>query len=362
MSTHFHNLTIRNIERLTDSCVAVDLQIPESLRSKFAFIPGQYLTFKVMHKGEEVRRSYSICSTTDEDSICVAIKRVDAGKFSTLANESFKVGDTLEVMEPMGNFISKNKATEKNYLCIAAGSGITPIMSIMQQVLLHEPNSTITLLYGNQSRTSIIFKDKIEGLKNTYMDRISVHHIFSREVADTDLFNGRITKEKLAAFGKTLLNYDTISEVFICGPEQMILSAKDFFHENTKIDHGHIHFELFTSPDQPKVETKSWKEKLAKIDRKQLSQVTVHLDGVDFEMDLKYGGPSILDAALKKGADLPYACKGGVCATCKAKLVEGEVDMEVNYALEEDELAENYILTCQSHPRTPVVVVDFDIK
>lgn len=362
MAAHFHTLQIKAIEQLTDACVAVSLDIPAALKADFKFKPGQYLTFRKMIDGLEVRRSYSICSCPTEDTISVAIKKVPDGKFSTAANESFRVGDEIEVMVPMGTFVRKAQAENKHYLCIAAGSGITPMMSIMQHVLNTEPNSKITLVYGNRNRGSIIFKDKIEALKNKYMERLVIYHVFSREMADTPLFNGRITGEKIGQFGKLLIDYNQVHEVFICGPEEMILSSRDYFLNHSNIDPHHIHVELFTSPDQPRVASEAWKQKLASIDTEQTSNVTVRLDGVAFEMDLSYGGDNILDAALKHGADLPFACKGGVCATCKCKLIEGEVDMEVNYSLEPDELARNFILSCQAHPRSARVIVDFDIK
>lgn len=362
MASYFHSLPIHKIEKITDDCVSLSFAIPTDLKAAFQFTPGQYLTLKIQHNGEELRRSYSICSAPDEPLIAVAVKQMEAGKFSTKANQEFKVGEVIEVMEPMGNFIIKKKANAKKYLFIAAGSGITPIMSLIPSILKQEPDAQLTLLFGNKSRNSIMFKEKIEGLKNLYMNQLSVYHIFTREVADTLLFNGRITKEKLASFGHLLLDYDTMDEVFICGPEEMILAARDYFHENTSIDHHHIHVELFSSPDQPKHVSEAWKKKLEQVDTTQKSTVTVRVDGVAFDMELQYGGESILDAALKHGADLPFACKGGVCATCKAKLVEGEVDMETNYSLEADELSNNFILTCQSHPRSPKVVVDFDFK
>jgi ring-1,2-phenylacetyl-CoA epoxidase subunit PaaE len=218
------------------------------------------------------------------------------------------------------------------------------------------------LVYGNKNRGSIIFKETIEALKNIYMSRLRVYHVFTRETMDTPLFNGRINKEKAAGFSKTLIDADAMDEIFICGPEDMILGLREYFVDDRKIDAQKVHFELFASPDQPKTVHKEWSEKQKKVDAGKMSQVTVKLDGAAFEMDLAYGGDNILDAALMQGADLPYACKGGVCATCKAKLVSGEVDMEVNYALEPDELAANFILTCQSHPRTEKVVVDFDVK
>lgn len=362
MATHFHPLKIKEIQKLTEDCVRLSFEVPPHLQDAFAFTPGQYLTFRIQHEDRELRRSYSICSAPQDETISVAVKKVDLGKFSTLANTAFYEGMEIEVMEPMGNFIRKKKAAQKNYLLIAAGSGITPLMSIMQSVLTEEPNANITLLYGNRSRNSIIFKDQIEALKNKHMERLSVYHIFSRELADTILFNGRIGGEKLESFGNLLLNYDSFDEIFICGPEEMILSARDFFKEKTNVDPQHVHFELFSSPDQPRQSSAEWTKKLEQIDTSQKSKVTVRLDGVAFEMDLAYGGDNILDAALRHGADLPFACKGGVCATCKAKLIEGEVDMEVNYSLEPDELASNFILSCQAHPRSEKVVVDFDIK
>lgn len=362
MATRFHPLKIKEVKRLTEDCVQLSFSIPENAKECFRFTPGQYLTFRIQHEGKELRRSYSICSAPHDDCLSVAVKRVEDGKFSTLANTEFCEGMEIEVMEPMGNFISKKKIENKKYLMIAAGSGITPIMSLMQAALYQEQDSKVTLIYGNRNRASIIFKEQIEALKNKFMERLVVYHVFSREMADTALFNGRITPEKLASFGNLLLDYNSFDEVFICGPEEMILSARDYFKQNTTIDPHHIHFELFSSPDQPRQVSAEWTKKLQSIDTTQKSKVTVRLDGVAFEMDLAYGGDNILDAALKHGADLPFACKGGVCATCKAKLLEGEVDMEVNYSLEPDELANNFILTCQAHPRSEKVTVDFDYK
>lgn len=362
MSIHFHKLRIKEINQLTEEAVEVVFDVPEALKETFCFVPGQYLTLRQVINDADVRRSYSICSAPRHNKLSVAIKMVEEGKFSTYANKTLKVGDEIEVMAPMGNFCSKVKREGGHYLFVAAGSGITPILSIMSTVLSDDPNAEVTLVYGNRNRGSIIFKEEIEALKNVYMGRMSVYHIFSREVADTELFNGRITKDKIADLAQKLINIHSVDEAFICGPEEMILSVRSYLLEEAKMDASSVHFELFSSPDQPKVTSEEWKKKLEEIDTDQTSQVTVRLDGVAFNMNLTYGGDNILDAALKNGADLPYACKGGVCATCKAKLISGEVDMEVNYSLEPDEIANNYILACQSHPRSPQVTVDFDYK
>lgn len=309
----------------------------------------------------EVRRSYSICASPHEGELRVAIKRVEQGKFSGFANQELKVGELLDVMPPMGKFSPrKTEATKRNYLAFAAGSGITPVMSIMKSVLQNEPESRFTLVYGNKNRNTIIFREAIEGLKNQYMQRLRVYHVLSREMMDVPLFNGRIDAEKVRSFCSNLVNADTVDEIFICGPEEMLLSAKAQLQE-IGVPSEKIHIELFTSPDQPKASHDKWVQE-HKADDGKTSKVSIRLDGSTFEMELGYNSDSILDAALKHGADLPYACKGGVCSTCRAKVTEGEVVMESNYALEKDELAKGYVLTCQSHPVTDRVVVDFDAR
>lgn len=363
MSTpHFHSLKVKEVHPETSDCVSISFEVPESLKETFHFLPGQYLTLRKTIDGVEVRRSYSICAAPG-DELRVAVKRVEAGKFSGFANLDLKVGDELEVMPPLGKFTPRHpKTTKKKYLAFAAGSGITPIIGIMKSVLQQEPESEFTLIYGNKNRGSIIFKEALEALKNKYMSRLLVYHVFTRETMDTPLFNGRINAEKAKGFCDRLVDANSMDEIFICGPEDMILGLRDYFIEEKQIEASKVHFELFSSPDQPRTVHKAWEEKQQQIDPSKVSQVTVKLDGAAFDMTLAYGGDNILDAALQQGADLPYACKGGVCSTCKAKLISGEVDMEVNYALEPDELAANFILTCQAHPRTERVVVDFDVK
>jgi len=357
----FYPLKVKEVRPETADCVSVALEVPEDLQALFQFAPGQYLTFKKHVQDAEIRRSYSICCSPNDNELRVAIKKVEQGKFSGFANQELKPGDILDVMPPMGKFSPKQtEKTHKQYLAFAAGSGITPIMSIMKSVLENEPQSHFTLVYGNRNRNTIIFREAIEGLKNRYMQRLRIYHILSRETMDAPLFNGRIDASKALDLSKTLIDINTIDEAFICGPEDMLISVRKQLAE-LGMPSENIHIELFTSPDQPKETHEKWLKEHGK-DSASMSKVSITLDGATFEMDLAFNGDSILDAALKSGADLPYACKGGVCATCRAKVVEGEVEMEVNYSLEKDELAKGFVLTCQSHPKTERVVVDFDAR
>ena len=357
----FYSLKVKDVRPETADCVSVSLEVPSELEESFRFAPGQYLTFRRHFDGSEVRRSYSICSSPKDGELRVAIKKVEQGKFSTFAHGELKAGDILDVMPPMGNFTAKKtEAKHKEYLAFASGSGITPIMSIMKTVLEDEPNSSFTLVYGNRSKNSIIFREAIEALKNKYMLRLRVYHILSREYMDIPLFSGRINAEKCAEFCKTLIDISTIDEAFICGPEEMILSVRQQLID-LGMPSGHVHIELFTSPDQPKASHEKWASS-HKNDNGPASKVSITLDGTTFDMEVPFNGESILDAALKAGADLPYACKGGVCCTCRALVTEGEVEMEVNYALDEHEVQKGYVLTCQSHPRTERVVIDFDAR
>jgi ring-1,2-phenylacetyl-CoA epoxidase subunit PaaE len=357
----FYALKVKDVRPETADCVSVSMEVPAELTEKFQFAPGQYLTFRRHFNGAEVRRSYSICSSPNEGELRVAIKKVEEGKFSTYAHGELKKGEVLDVMPPMGKFSpKKTDKKHKEYLAFAAGSGITPIMSIMKSVLENEPESSFTLVYGNKSRTSIIFREAIEALKNKYMLRLRLYHVLSREYMDIPLFSGRIDAEKCGEFCKTLIDIDTIDEAFICGPEEMILSVRQRLVD-LGMPMADVHIELFTSPDQPKATHQKWVNSHNKPSGP-TSKVSITLDGATFDIDLAFDGESILDAALKSGADLPYACKGGVCCTCRAKVTEGEVEMEVNYALEHDEVEKGFVLTCQSHPRTERVVIDFDAR
>ncbi len=361
MSTpRFNTLKVKDVRRETEECVSIAFEIPVALEADYRFKEGQHLTLKTNIDGEEVRRSYSVCVSPLDGELRVAVKKMYDGKFSSFANSNLKAGDELEVMTPMGKFHAElNPAQAKNYLAFAAGSGITPIMSIMKTILKTEPNSTFTLVFGNQNRNTIIFKEEIEGLKNRYMTRLSVYHILSREIIDIPLFSGRIDKDKCLALSNKLIDLKNIDDVFLCGPEEMIFNVKDVLKEAGMTD-KQIHFELFDTKRGDGKREKWLKENEA--DAGKVSKVTVRLDGVTFDMDVPYGGDTILDAALKHGADLPYACKGGVCCTCKAKVTEGEVNMVLNYGLEPDEVEKKFVLTCQAHPQSEKVFIDFDAR
>ncbi len=360
MSIHFHSLTVKEVRKETDDCVSVCFEIPEELKKDFLFQQGQSLTMRTMIGNEEIRRTYSICSSPLDNEWRVAIKKVTGGLFSSYANDELRSGDKLEVMPPVGKFYSElNPSNKKKYLAIAAGSGITPVISIIKTSLRIETASEFTLVYGNRSRNTIIFFEDLEGLKNKFLKRFNLINILSRERTDSPIHSGRINEEKLKELEK-LMSYESFDEIFICGPEELIFTVK-FFLEQKGIDKKKIHFELFTTPGEKKLTYKKTAENVTADGP--VSKVAVKLDGRFFEFDLSLNSDlPILDAALKQGADLPFACKGGVCCTCKAKLLEGEVNMDVHWGLEEEEIEQGFILTCQSHPKTEKVVVDFDIK
>ena len=359
MAVHFHKLKVKEVKKETPDCVSIAFEIPENLKTDFLFEQGQNITIKKEIDGEEVRRSYSICSSPFENELRVAVKKVDGGKFSGFANADLKAGDQLDILPPTGRFNTKlHIQNAKQYLAIAAGSGITPVISIIKTTLQTEPASTFTLVFGNRGRSTIIFFEELEGIKNKYLKRFNFINILSREKTDAPINSGRIDTEKLSALNK-LVDYKNTDEFFICGPEEMIFCVKDFL-EILNIDKKKIHFELFTTPGEKKRAIGS--RQSANEESGPKSKITVKLDGRSFDFNLGFNGENILDAALKQGADLPFACKGGVCCTCKAKLLEGEVNMDVNWGLEQEEVEQGYILTCQSHPKTAHVVVDFDVK
>ena len=360
MSIHFYPLRIKKIDKETDQCVSVEFEIPETLAGTFQFKQGQSLTMRTNLAGEEVRRTYSLCSSPLDKRWKVAIKKVDGGLFSSFANEDLKEGDLLDVMEPVGKFYTDLDAfNKKNYLAFAAGSGITPVISIIKTALRTEPQSTFTLVYGNRSRSSIIFFEELEGLKNKFIDRFSFINILSRERTETPINFGRLDIGKLTELEK-LIDYKKMDEVFICGPEEMIFCIKNFL-EQKEISEKKIHFELFTTSGQKKKPEVG--NRKPEVKEGPSSKITVKVDGRSFDFDLSLNSDTtILDAALKQGADLPFACKGGMCCTCKARLSEGEVEMDVHWGLEHEEIEKGFILTCQSHPKTEKVVVDFDIK
>ncbi|MBL7697063.1 MAG: phenylacetate-CoA oxygenase/reductase subunit PaaK [Chitinophagaceae bacterium] len=356
--TQFHPLTIKEIRRETPECISILFSIPDDLKEEYKFEPGQNITIKLQLGDEEIRRSYSICSSPHENELRVAVKHLEGGRFSSHANSSLKTGDVVQVLPPTGKFNPKSSAPgAKNYLAFAAGSGITPVISIIKSILQKDSESHFTLVYGNRARGSIIFKEQLEAIKNKNMDRFAMHHILSREQADADVYHGRIDKEKCEILSKYLIDINGMDHFFICGPEEMIFTVRDWLLEKG-VAKEKIHFELFTVPGE---KSKTTSSKITATSGEK-SAITIKVDGKSTSFSHPYEGSSILDGALQHGADLPFACKGGVCATCRAKLISGQVEMDTNYALEEDELAAGFILTCQSHPRSAEVFIDFDVR
>ena len=357
MSAQFYKLAIKDIKKETADCVSIAFDIPKELEQTFAYKSGQYLTIRTFIEGEEVRRSYSLCSAPYESEWRIAVKKVYEGSFSTYANERLKKGDVIEVMPPMGSFTFNENSNAQNIVGIAAGSGITPVISLVKAALHQHSSANVTLVYGNKNRSSIIFKEEIEALKNKFIDRFSVIHILSREITDAAINTGRIDANKCNDLFTKHVNINA-DAFFICGPEDMTFCVKDFLLEKG-VERKRIHFELFTA-SQKNRKNKQRKTTIANEDAE--SKITIKQDGIAFNFSLAYDGENILDAALHHGVDLPFSCKGGVCSTCRAKLLEGKIEMETNYALEPEELEKGFILTCQSHPKTQRVVIDFDAK
>lgn len=354
----FHKLTVSDVRRETADCVSVAFDLPDELEGNYKFKPGQYLTLRTDIGGEDVRRSYSICSCPFDGELRVAIKRVEGGVFSTYANHDLKVGDVLDVMTPIGNFTTDfDEKNTKQYVAIAAGSGITPVMSLIKSAMIAEPNSKFTLIYGNRNSASVIFKDEIEDLKDAHMNRLEVHHVLSREDQGSDLLKGRIDAEKVKGFAERFFDVSKTDAYFLCGPEEIIHASEDAL-ASLGVSKDKIHFELFTSSTD--AAPKKTESESSSSSNDVLSSVTVILDGDETHMDISTKGKTILDSALDAGADVPFACKGAVCCTCRAKVLEGSAEMEMNYALTDEEVEEGYILTCQSHPTAEKVVVSFD--
>ena len=355
MSTQFHSLKVTDLHRETEGCVSVAFEVPAALQTQFHFASGQYLTFKTTIDGEEIRRSYSLCSAPQENEWRVAIKQIPNGKFSSFANETLQIGDTLEVMAPMGNFkFEPNPDAQNHYVLFAAGSGVTPIFSILKTILNAEPLSSVTLFYGNKGFAEVIFREELEALKNRFLNRMNLVHVFSRENIGVPLLKGRIdaarTKDLLNAF----LKNQTVNGAYICGPQDMILAVKDEL-STFGVDAKDIHFELFhAAPIAKAAEAKQ--DNIPAFE----SHIELIMDGEVTDFYLSSDGPTILDAAYKAGADAPFACKGGVCCTCKAKVLRGEVSMDVNYALTPEEVEQGYVLTCQAHPKSNDILISFD--
>jgi ring-1,2-phenylacetyl-CoA epoxidase subunit PaaE len=354
--SRFHSLTIARLEKETRDAVAITFAVPDALRDEFRYEPGQHLTLKADIGGRDVRRSYSICSGRDDGVLRIAVKRAPGGVFSTFANESLKAGDTIEVMAPMGHFNAPlDPSARHHYVGFAAGSGITPLLSIVKSTLASEPRSHFTLFYGNRASGTVMFREELAALKDRHLDRFNLVHVLSREAQDIELLHGRIDRARADALLDRWVPLGEVDAVFVCGPEGMMdavtaaLEARGYPASKVKIERfaasipKHEH-QPARVPPEGNAQT----------------EVTVVIDGVRKSYTLDRTRENLLDAALANGIELPYSCKGGVCSTCRCRLVEGEVDMDVNFALEDYEVARGFVLACQSYPATDKVVVDFD--
>mgnify|MGYP006275413737 CR=1 FL=1 len=353
----FHTLTVGSIRELTDDAIEIGFSVPEHLVDAYRHQHGQHLTLKLTIDGEELRRSYSITSAVGDDRLCIAVKRVPGGRSSVWLTTELAVGDQLEVMTPAGRFSAPLDASAtRHWLLIAAGSGITPILSIARSVLSGEPQSRVTLLYGNRDAASVMFQRELDDLKSTCMTRFAVHHFLSRGRRNLELFDGRIDGSRLTRVFESLVAVDDVDLTFVCGPEQMTLDILGTL-TSLGIPRERIHMELFGTADtraHAPHQTSPTSDQAEAI-----AQATIRLHGVERTIDMR-AGERILDAALRNGMDVPYACAGGVCATCRAHLDSGSVTMNTNHALDDHEVADGFVLTCQATPDCDELRVDYD--
>lgn len=352
MAVDFHRLKIADVRRETPEAVSIAFAVPPELREAYRFHPGQHLTLRTLLNGADVRRSYSICTAPEDNELRVAVKKVSGGAFSTFANDAIRPGDEIEVMVPQGRFgITPDPGAARTYVAIAAGSGITPVMSIVRTVLANEPNSNVVLIYGNRTTQSIIFREALEELKDRYLRRLTIHHVLSREAQEIALLDGRIDGGKIATLLRTI---PAIDQAFLCGPGQLIEQGKAALAQ-IGVPADRIHFEYFSADGAP---VAARKESAAATDAPEATAEIV-LNGARHSVPIK-AGETVIDAGLRAGLEMPYSCRGGMCCTCRAKVTEGEVRMDVNYSLEPWELKAGYVLTCQSHPVTPKIALDYD--
>ena len=351
----FHWLPVADVRSETPDAISLTFDIPADLRPLYAFRAGQYLTLRTTLDGMELRRSYSICSGEDDGELRIAIKRQEGGVFSIWAHDTFKPGLLVQVMSPTGRFgIPAHPPGPRMHLAISAGSGITPVLSVMKTVLSREPESRCLLFYGSRATTEIMFRDVLDDLKDRYLSRLAITHILSRERQEIDILNGRLDREKLNTLLPRTLGGAAIDHAYVCGPFGMIDAAQATL-TGLGLSPHQIHIERFHSalsgrPQPPRP---------LRPEAKPYAIASVIVDGARAEVPVAEG-EVVLDAALRTGLDLPFSCKGGMCTTCRAKLLEGRVEMEVNYSLEPWELEAGFVLTCQSRPTTPRVVIDYD--
>jgi len=353
MTPRFHSLRISEVRRETPECVSLVFEVPAELAPDYRFVQGQHLNLRVRFDGEEARRSYSICSGVDDGELRVAIKKVPGGRFSVWANETLKAGDAIDVMTPEGRFFTPlSHENAKRYVAFAAGSGITPVLSLARTTLAREPRSRFTLVYGNRRLAGVMFNEALWNLKDRYLSRFTLFNVFSREEQEVELFNGRIDAAKVRAFLESLIPAAAIDEAFVCGPASMIDEVEGALTA-AGVAREHVHVERFGVLGAAVA---------APVDDAEAAEacITLVIDGVRREIEFHRGQHSILEAGRAAGIDLPFSCKGGMCSTCRAKLIEGEVKMAKNYALEPQEVVAGFVLTCQSYPLTERVLISFD--
>ncbi len=352
----FHPLRVASVDRLTEDSVAITFDVPEELRAEFRFNPGQHLSVKAAALGDDVRRNYSICAPATGGPLRIGVKRIPEGVFSSYAADRLRAGDVLDVMTPTGTFSTPlDAANAKRYVAVAAGSGITPVLSILSTVLEVEPLSSAALIYVNRRTSTIMFLEELEDLKNRFPDRFQLVHVLGQEMTEVDMLSGRLDVERLGRILDTIIEVDDVDEWFLCGPLAMTDSVRGVLLERD-VDSAQVHRELF-HVGAPVTRRRPVTDPGTAVTG---SKVTVILDGRSLTFTLPRDGDSVLDETLRARSDAPYACKNAVCGTCRAKVIEGKVEMDSNYALEPDEIARGYVLTCQSHPVTDQVTVDFD--
>ena len=354
--SRFYPLTVGRVDRETRDAVAVTFELPPELADTFRFAPGQHLTLRAHIDGEELRRSYSICAPSHEGKLRIAIKRNPGGVFSNWANDRLRPGMTLEVLPPLGHFhVPLDASHRRHYVAFAAGSGITPVLSIIATTLAAEPQSHFTLVYGNRASSTVMFREELAALKDVHLPRFNVVHVLSREAQEIPLFHGRIDRDKVRELVRCWVRLDDVDTAFVCGPEGMMQDVKEAL-TSAGFSQARIRIERFATsvPRQPRLPHVVADEQHARC------EVTAVLDGVTRTFTLDKANENILEAGLRSGIELPYSCKSGVCSTCRAKLVAGEVDMDANYALEDYEVARGFVLTCQSYPVSDAVTVDYD--
>ena len=355
LTPRFHRLAVNDLRRESPDAVSLTFAIPQELRDDYSFEPGQYLTLRTTMDGEEVRRSYSICSGPDDGELRIAVKKVDGGAFSSWAADELKSGDQLDVMTPTGRFgVAHAPDQARVYVGFAAGSGITPLLSILKGVLAREPHSRFFLFYGNRSTGGMLFREALEELKDRFLQRLSIFHVISGEEQDIPILHGRLDGEKVRVLLRSLVPATSVDHVFICGPTGMSEDIEATCRDIGIVDER-IHVERFVSELGGRPRPK----KVIAPGAPPKAIAALIIDGKRREVPVA-DGEAILDAALRAGMDLPFACKGGMCSTCRAHLVEGEAPMEVNYSLEPWELKAGFILTCQARPVSQKVAVDYD--